>query len=198
MVELHHKELALQGWRLCHRPGDSHHKSVWIGAAQATSNWKAITGWRSWQWICARLCWYVVDRVAGGWEASDGQAPRSYTHGKDDVHPWIAEFFDPPNVYKNVNKVDVPKSHTKILWTPIFEWSVVRCGSKNRHPKDVCLKEIEQRAQKINNRHDWKDLYDHLMSTRIFTLIMNKIVRSENYEADGYGRDLNLLNNNPH
>ena len=100
MVELHHQELALQGGRLCDRPGDSHHKSVWIGAAQATSDSKAITRRRSRQWICARLCGYVVDRVAGGWEAFDGQAPRSYTHGKDGVHPYIAENFDPPMLKK--------------------------------------------------------------------------------------------------
>ena len=38
-------------------------------------------------------------------------------------------------------------------------------------------------------------LYNHLMSTRIFTLIMNKlfILSSENYEEIGYGLDLDLL-----
>ena len=28
---------------------------------------------------------------------------------------------------------------------------------------------------RLNNHHTWGDLYDHLMSTSIFTLIMSKI-----------------------
>ena len=39
-------------------------------------------------------------------------------------------------------KGDMPNSNIAIMWTPIFEWYVVMCGSKNRHPKDTCLKEI--------------------------------------------------------
>ena len=46
-------------------------------------------------------------------------------------------------------KVDVPKSKTTIIWTPIFEWYVVRCGSKNRHPIHMCLKEIGPCAQNM-------------------------------------------------
>jgi hypothetical protein len=30
-------------------------------------------------------------------------------------------------------KVKVPKSNIAIIWTPIYDWYVVRCGSKNRH-----------------------------------------------------------------
>jgi hypothetical protein len=30
-----------------------------------------------------------------------------------------------------------------LKWTPIFEWCVVRCKSKNGHHKATCLKEIE-------------------------------------------------------
>ena len=29
--------------------------------------------------------------------------------------------------------------------TPVFEWCVVKCGSKNKHCKDMYLKEIELR-----------------------------------------------------
>jgi hypothetical protein len=29
-----------------------------------------------------------------------------------------------------------------VNWTPIFEQNVVRCGSKNKHPKDMCVKGI--------------------------------------------------------
>jgi hypothetical protein len=37
--------------------------------------------------------------------------------------------------------------YTRVIWTTRFEWYVVRCGSKNKHQKDVCLEEIELRAQ---------------------------------------------------
>jgi hypothetical protein len=37
--------------------------------------------------------------------------------------------------------------NTRVIWTPRFEWYVVRCGSKNKHQKDVCLEDIELRAQ---------------------------------------------------
>ena len=41
----------------------------------------------------------------------------------------------------------------------------------------MCLNKIGLRAQyyKLNSQPNWKDLYDLLVSTRIFTLIMNKI-----------------------
>ena len=39
--------------------------------------------------------------------------------------------------------VDVPKLNTIIFWTPILEWHVVKCGSKNGHQRDMCLKEIQ-------------------------------------------------------
>ena len=35
----------------------------------------------------------------------------------------------------NVDKLDV---NIAINWTPIFEWYVVRCGSKNGHQKNMC------------------------------------------------------------
>ena len=41
-------------------------------------------------------------------------------------------------------KVDMPKSNTTTMWTPAFEWYVVRCGSKNMCQKEACLKEIDQ------------------------------------------------------
>ena len=33
--------------------------------------------------------------------------------------------------------------------TPIFDWCVVRCGSKNEHQKDLYFKEIGLRAQNV-------------------------------------------------
>jgi hypothetical protein len=47
-----------------------------------------------------------------------------------------------PHVAKTYN-VDVPKSNTTIFWTPILEWYVVKCGFKNGHQRDMCLKEIQ-------------------------------------------------------
>ena len=58
-------------------------------------------------------------------------------------------------------KVDASKSNTTIIWTPIFKWYVVICGSKSWHQKDMCLKVIGSSAQKyanhsrIDSQHDW-------------------------------------------
>ena len=58
---------------------------------------------------------------------------------------------------------------------------MVRRGSKNWCKKDMGLKEIELWAQDILTilgsivNMIGRDLYDHLMSTRLLTLIMNKI-----------------------
>ena len=49
-----------------------------------------------------------------------------------------------------LSKVDIPDSNTTIIWTRIFEWYVVRCGSKNGYQKGImCLKEIGLRAQNM-------------------------------------------------
>ena len=68
------------------------------------------------------------------------------------------------------------------MWTSIFEWCVVRCGSKNGHHKGImCLKEIGVSAQnmlnhsRLNSQHNWGGLYDHSMSMRIFTVIVKMI-----------------------
>ena len=77
--------------------------------------------------------------------------------------------------------VDVPKSNTAIIWTPVFEWHVVRCefggGTPFKHVfkrgLTTCSKNVL--CTMLDSQHDCGDLYDHLMSTRIFTLIMNKL-----------------------
>ena len=46
-------------------------------------------------------------------------------------------------------KVDVPNSSIAIIWTLVFEWYMVRCRSKNGHQKDMCLVEVELRAQNM-------------------------------------------------
>ena len=64
----------------------------------------------------------------------------------------------------------------------MFDLYVVRCGSKNRHQKDMCSKENGLCAQNmltilhfIVNIIGVGDLYDHIKSMRIFTMIMNEI-----------------------
>lgn len=40
-------------------------------------------------------------------------------------------------------KVDNPYLITFRNWSSLFEWYVLRCGSKNGYPKDICLKELD-------------------------------------------------------
>ena len=78
---------------------------------------------------------------------------------------------------------------------------MVRCGSKNGHQKDnvfkrdwtTCSKFVNH--SRLNSQHNWGDLYDHLMSKRIFTLIIIEDIHmsSKNYEENGYSHDLDLL-----
>ena len=78
--------------------------------------------------------------------------------------------------------VDVPNLITYLTCTPIFEWYLVWCGYKNEYKKDMCLKEIGLHAQNmitivsLTINMIGGDLYDHLLSTKIFTLIINKII----------------------
>ena len=46
------------------------------------------------------------------------------------------------------HKVDVPKSNTTKIWTPIFDGHVVRCGSKTG-TKKTCLQKIGLHAPNI-------------------------------------------------
>jgi hypothetical protein len=79
----------------------------------------------------------------------------------------------------------MPKSNIVIIWTPLCECFVVRCGCKSGHQKDTCLKEIELHTQNVltilgsvgasHSKHYWGDLYDHLMRMKSFTLILNKM-----------------------
>ena len=39
-------------------------------------------------------------------------------------------------------KVNVLNLVTYLEWTPICEWYVIKCGSKNRHKKYTCFKKI--------------------------------------------------------
>jgi hypothetical protein len=78
-------------------------------------------------------------------------------------------------------KVDGPNSVTYLSLTPIFEWSVVRCESKNGHQKDTCLEEgglsMSTILSSVTNIFKRACMtIDHLISKRIFTLVVNKIL----------------------
>jgi hypothetical protein len=45
--------------------------------------------------------------------------------------------------------VDNPSSVTFVIYTLIFQWCVVKCGSKNIHQKAMCFKEIGLRAKNM-------------------------------------------------
>ena len=51
--------------------------------------------------------------------------------------------------------------------TPLFDWSVVRCGCKKGHLKDTCSKENGTTSSicvhylRLNSHHNWGDPYDH-------------------------------------
>ena len=55
----------------------------------------------------------------------------------DLIHCWSC-LFHPSECVESKR----PNLITHLNRTPIFEWHVVRCGSKNGHPKDMCFREI--------------------------------------------------------
>ena len=69
----------------------------------------------------------------------------------------------------------------RAISTPIFEWYVVKYGSENQHQKDMRVIKIGLCAQNMLPilssilNMCWGDLYDYVITTRAFTLIiMNK------------------------
>ena len=75
-----------------------------------------------------------------------------------------------------VGKVDVSNSITYLYQKPIILWYVFRCGFKNKYQKrlDYMLKINIAILDSILSIIEGGP-YDHLMSTRIFTLVTNKI-----------------------
>ena len=78
--------------------------------------------------------------------------------------------------------VDVLNSVTSLNRTPMFEWYVVWYGSKNGYQKTCVLKRLDCVLEKIydiyfmlSTPHNGGNLYDLLINTRIFTLIMNEM-----------------------
>ena len=78
----------------------------------------------------------------------------------------------------HVNMVDVLSLCTYLNWPPKFEWYVIRCASKYKHKGRHMFERDWTMCSKYDNRSNFsrqrnrRDLYDHLMSTRIFTMTM--------------------------
>ena len=83
--------------------------------------------------------------------------------------------------------------------TLIFELYVVRCNSENKFPTNTCLKEIGYQVHNTITILDStihiiaKNLYDHPMSTQIFTLDNEQgtHMRSTNHEENDYNLNMN-------
>ena len=54
-----------------------------------------------------------------------------------------------PNSLHPTFKANVPNLVTCLNKTPLFEWYMVRCGSKNGYQKDTCLKETGLHVQSM-------------------------------------------------
>ena len=62
----------------------------------------------------------------------------------------------------------------------LFEWYVVRCSFKSIYQKDTFLKHWtvcskNDNHSRLDDQHIWGDPYDYLMSSRILSLVMNKM-----------------------
>jgi hypothetical protein len=83
----------------------------------------------------------------------------------------------------------------------MIDGCVVKCGSTNKHQKDMCLKKIQLHAQnvdhfRLNNQNNMGDVYDHLTSIRILMSLNNEqdIHMGSNHEEKS-GSGTPLLNN---
>jgi hypothetical protein len=84
----------------------------------------------------------------------------------------------------------------------MIDGCVVKCGSTNKHQKDMCLKKIQLHAQNVLinlgsiTRTIWGDVYDHLTSMRILMSLNNEqdIHMGSNHE-EKCGSGTRLLNN---
>ena len=72
-------------------------------------------------------------------------------------------------------KIDVPNLLNDHNWIIIYVWYVVKCGSKNKHQKDMCVRRKWTTFSKhdyhfrFNSQHNWESLIDKLISKRLFT-----------------------------
>ena len=180
-----------------------------LGASFCVSNvrnlqklYQNCTLWARLLFLCPSCYFYSFDHLLTRHRHC---SPNILTCGNGRVHMYVMTLLDKFAILAHscelvMHKVDVPNANiVAIFWLPIFEWNAVRRGFKNRHQNDMCLKEIGLYDESIlnhsrlNNQHDWENLYDHLMSKKIFTFILNCWdfhMRSKSYEPNDYGHGL--------
>ena len=92
------------------------------------------------------------------------------------------------NIVQSVRQVGLNRVLI-LIRTPVFEWCVVTCGSKNQYQKDTCLKETGLKVLKIannfrlNSPHNWGgDLYNQLHKKEN---LVHFDMSSKNYKEKG-------------
>ena len=71
-------------------------------------------------------------------------------------------------------RVNAPNSVSYLDRSPVFEWCVVMCGSKNGNQKDMYLKEFGLHAQnlfnhsRLNSQHNSGGLLSRFMALVLF------------------------------
>ena len=86
-------------------------------------------------------------------------------------------------------------SNVSIMWTPIFEWHVIRCGCKDGHPKNHVFKRDWTTWSKLVNhsmlysQHNWGGDYTINQWTweSSLWLWIRYSYEHKNYEENGYG-----------
>lgn len=65
-----------------------------------------------------------------------------------------------------------------IVWTPTFDWCVIRCGFKNGHQKDKCLEGVILCAQNVHHL-DIKFPFWFQMSIIITLILYAKVITAK-------------------
>ncbi len=65
-------------------------------------------------------------------------------------------------------EVNVPNMVAYLNWTPVFEWRLIRSGSKNGHLKDMYIKEIRVWVQNLSTILG--SLFSHIGRTHLVVI----------------------------
>ena len=97
-------------------------------------------------------------------------------------------------------KVSIPNAIAHLKWTLIFQWCVIRCGSRNKHQTYMCIQELGLHAShlftilgsivNIIGRHIRSFSKKENLH---FDYEKNVHMSSNIYDGYGYGHDLDLL-----
>ena len=83
-----------------------------------------------------------------------------------------------------VFEVDVHDPTNNLIGIPIFQWFVVKCGSKNGHPKCMCTTFVKHHG--LNNRHNLGDQLDYFMAPMLLSIA--KLVSFSSQTCGFYGK----------